>query len=107
MSDKHEDVFPLIIGVLAGLFIYLSRKKAISAQELNVTVNESVSINTDASALVTAPNDVVINDSINVPTSANLSVTAPSSSGGGESAEANVIIDDSVNIPTSASLSVA
>jgi hypothetical protein len=103
MSDKYEDVFPLIIGALVGLFIYLSRKKAISAQELNVTVNESVSINTDASVLVTAPNDVVINDGINVSTSANLSVTAPSPP---PVSEINVIIDDSVNIPTDANLSV-
>jgi hypothetical protein len=87
MSDKYKDVFPLIIGALAGLFIYLSRKKAISAQGLSVTVNESMNIVTDASVLVTAPGDVVVNDFIDVFTSANLSVTAPSPPGGGGSAE--------------------
>jgi hypothetical protein len=106
MSDKYEDVFPLIIGALAGLLIYLSRKKAIGAQELSVTVNESMSISTDASLTISAPSDVVINDGISVLTSANLSVTAPSSGGGGY-AETNAIINDGVNISTSVDLSVA
>jgi len=105
MSDKYKDVFPLIAGALAGLFIYLSRKKALGAQELNVTVNESVSIMTESSLVIGAPSDVVINDGINVLTDANLSVTAPSPPP--PPSEINVIINDGANISTSASLSVA
>ena len=107
MSDKYEDVFPLIIGVLAGLLIYLSRKKAIGAQELSVIVNESVSISTDVSLLVSAPSDVVVNDGISVLTSANLSVTAPSSGGVSGPTEINAIVNDGANVSTNASLSVA
>ena len=104
MSDKYEDVFPLIIGALAGLLIYLSRKKALGAQELNVTVNESVGIVTDASLVIGAPSDVVVNDGINISTSANLSVTAPSPP---PVSETNAIVNDGANVSTNASLSVA
>jgi hypothetical protein len=113
MSDKYGDVLPIIAGALAGLLIYLSRRRRVApsgAQELSVTVNESVSIMTDASIVIGAPSDVVINDSIDILTSANLSVTAPPSGGGGGGggyAETNVIVDDSVSISTSANLSVA
>ena len=113
MSDKYEDVLPLIVGALAGLLIYLSKKRQatrIGAQELNVTINESVNVSTDASIVIGAPSDVVVNDGINILTSANLSVTAPSSGGGGGGggfAETNVIVDDGANISTNASLSVA
>jgi hypothetical protein len=107
MSDRYNDVLPLIIGALVGLFIYMSRKKSVApsgSNELNITVNETVSISTDASLLVASPSDVVVNDGINISTSANLSVTAPSPP---PSAETNVIVNDGVNISTSASLSVA
>lgn len=107
MSDKYRDVLPLIIGALAGLFIYLYRKKQVApsgANELNITVNESVSISTDVSLLVVSPMDVVVNDGINMSTSANLSVTAPSPP---PSAETNVIVNDGINISASAGLSVS
>jgi len=104
MSDKYKDVFPLIVGALAGLLIYLSTKKAPGARESNVTVNESVSIRTDASLVIGAPSDVVVSDGINILTDADLSVTAPSPPPPGE---INVVVNDGVNVSTNANLSVA
>jgi hypothetical protein len=106
MSDKYRDALPLIIGALVGLLIYLSRKKAFGAQELNVTVNESVSVKTNASLSVVSPIDVVVNDGLNISTSANLSVTAPAPAPPPVS-ETNVIVNDGASISTDASLSVA
>ena len=107
MSDKYRDVLPLIIGALAGVMLYIGKKRFVApsgAQELSVAVNESVSISTDASLLVASPSDVVVNDGINISTSANLSVTAPSPP---PSAETTVTVNDGANISTTASLSVA
>jgi hypothetical protein len=106
MSDKFKDVFPLVIGALVGLFVYLYRKRQVApsgVQELNVIINEIMNINTDASLLVGEPGVVVIDDSVNILTDASLSVTAPSPPPG----EVNVTVNDGVNISTSASLSVA